>query len=48
MSANLIVKHLTNMMNKDFLRKPSSNSAEIPSVRAIFKKGKKIKDQLMI
>ena len=36
------------MMNKDFLRKSFSNSAKVTLGKAIFKKGKKIKDQLTI
>ena len=41
MSAYIIEKHLTNIINNDFLRNSFSDSAKIVSVRPIFKKGER-------
>ena len=41
MSAYIIDKHLINTINNDLLRKSFSESAEIASVRPIFKKGER-------
>ena len=42
MSAYIIDKHLTNIINNDLLRKSFSDSDKIASVRPIFKKGERI------
>ena len=41
MSAYIIDKHLTNIINNDLLRNSFSDSAKIASVRPIFKKGER-------
>ena len=41
MSAYIIDKHLTNIINNDILRNLFSDSARIASVRLIFKKGER-------
>ena len=41
MSAYIIDKHLTNIINNDLLRNSFSDSAKMPSVRPIFKKGER-------
>ena len=41
MSAYIIDKHLTNIINNDLLRKSFSDSTKLASVRSIFKKGKR-------
>ena len=42
MSAHIIDKHLTNIINNDLLRKSFSDCAKIASVRPVFKKGERI------
>ena len=41
MSANIIDKHLTNIINNDLLKNSFFDSAKIASVRPIFKKGQR-------
>ena len=41
MSASIIDKHLTNIINNHLLRNSFSDSAKIASVRPIFKKGER-------
>ena len=41
MSAYIIYKHLTNIINNDLLRKTFSDSAKVASVRPVFKKGER-------
>ena len=41
MSAHIIDKHLTNIINNDLLRNSFSDSAKIASVRPIFKEGER-------
>ena len=41
MSAYIIDKHLTNIINNDLLRKSFSDSTKLASVRSIFKKGER-------
>ena len=41
MSAYIIYKHLTNIINNDLLRNSFSDSAKVASVRPVFKKGER-------
>ena len=41
MSAYIIDKHLTNIINNDLLRNSFSDSIKIASIRPIFKKGQR-------
>ena len=41
MSAYIIYKHLTNIINNDLSRKTFSDSAKVASVRPVFKKGER-------